>query len=169
MVAKTAVATLHPTRNDLPVDVRTKSVHLLQQCLADAIDLASQVKVAHWNVKGPSFIALHELFDRVHDEIEEHVDAIAERLTALGGTARGTARQAAATTGLPEYPASAVSGHDHVDAVAKALAAFGKAIRGAIEQSEENGDAGTADLFTGMSRAIDKQLWFVESHNIGKS
>jgi starvation-inducible DNA-binding protein len=155
---------LYRTKIDVPANARAALVGLLNARLADAIDLAMQMKQAHWNVKGPSFIALHEMFDRIHGEVQVHVDDIAERITALGGTAEGTAAVAAGKSGLPPYPLDAKSGPEHVDAVGTALATFGKAVRAAIDEAGEIGDADTEDLFTGISRAIDKNLWFVEAH-----
>ena len=142
-----------------------KVVELLNARLADCIDLQTQVKHAHWNVKGPSFIALHELFDKINDEVLDYVDEIAERAVQLGGVAEGTARSVAKRSTLAEYPADAVDGRGHVEALSTALATFGKAARKAIDLSSELGDQDTADLFTGVSRGIDKWLWFVEAHH----
>jgi len=155
---------MYTTRIDLPSQVRDKVVPLLQASLADSVDLFTQIKQAHWNVKGPSFIALHELFDSIAEIVEEHGDLLAERITALGRRADGTARVAAARSGLPEYPLDAGEGRQHVVAVADRLAAFGKSVRAGIDRATELGDADTADIFTEISRAIDKHLWFVEAH-----
>src|SRR5262245_57933178 len=155
---------LWKTRNDLPEEVRRGMIGLLNQQLADAIDLAYQAKQAHWNVKGPSFIALHELFDEVVDEVEEHVDDLAERAVELGGTAYGTVRVAAGKSRLGEYPLEISSGQEHVAALSAALAGFGKAARAAIDTAANGGDADTADLFTEISRGVDKLLWKVEAH-----
>jgi starvation-inducible DNA-binding protein len=152
------------TRIDLPPDVREKSIALLNQHLADTFDLGSQIEQAHWNVKGPNFIALHELFDDLAESVEEYVDLIAERATALGGVALGTARMAAAASRLPEYPLDAVNGGQHVEALAVRFAGLGKTARAAIETAGEFGDADTADLFTEVSRGLDKSLWFLEAH-----
>ena len=154
----------YDTRIDLPRAVRAHAIALLQAQLADSVDLFTQIKQAHWNVKGPSFIALHELFDSVAEIVEEQSDLLAERITALGGRADGTARIAAAQSTLAEYPLEIASGSDHVAAVADRLAAFGKSARANIDSAAELSDADTADLFTEISRAIDKQLWFVEAH-----
>jgi len=155
---------MHKTKNDLPEKVRTQIINLLQDRLADAIDLASQAKQAHWNVKGPAFIALHELFDSVYVHAGGHVDAIAERIVQLGGTAEGTIKVAANRSRLPEYPLTIASGKEHVDALSRGLAVFGAAIRKAIDQADEVNDKDTADLCTEISRAADKDLWFVEAH-----
>ncbi|SRR6266511_516612 len=157
--------TLNPTKNDLPAKTREKIVALLNARLADAVDLQSQAKQAHWNVKGPQFIALHELFDKVAETAEEAVDLIAERAVQLGGTAFGTVRMAAKRSSLNEYPSSITSGPEHVGALSNAQAAFGRAVRVALEESLKLGDADTADLFTEISRDADKLLWFVEAHN----
>lgn len=155
---------LHPTKNDLSEGVRSKAVALLGSRLADCIDLQTQTKQAHWNVKGPEFIALHELFDKINEEVEDYVDLIAERAVQLGGTVEGTARAVAAKSSLPEYPLTITGGRDHVAALSSALTAFGKSARQAIEQSAEFGDAVTSDMFTEISRGIDQWLWMVEAH-----
>ena len=152
------------TKNDLPEATRVKVVELLNARLADCIDLQTQTKQAHWNVKGPNFIALHELFDQINEDVEDYVDDIAERAVQLGGVAEGTARVAAKRSSLAEYPAKAVDGRGHVEALSSALAAFGAAARKGIDQANELGDLDTADLFTEVSRGIDKWLWFVEAH-----
>ena len=159
----------HKTSIDLPEPVRAKVGDLLQQQLADAIDLQSQAKQAHWNVKGPRFRMLHELFDDVAEIAEEAVDELAERAVQLGGTARGTVRLAAKESRLSEYPLDAVSGEAHVTAVSDALAAYAKQLRASIEEAEDLEDAGTADLFTQLVQNADKHLWFVEAHLEGKT
>lgn len=156
---------LHNTKIDLSKGKREKLIALLNQRLADAADLKSQAKQAHWNVKGSNFIALHELFDRVATELDTHVDDIAERITTLGGVAMGTVRLAAQNSSLSEYPHEISDGTAHVDALSTALADFGKKVRKDIDKTDEMGDKDTADLFTGVSRNVDKLLWFVEAHN----
>ena len=152
------------TRNDLPAGTRTKVIELLNARLADAIDLGTQTKHAHWNVKGPNFIALHELFDKVAESVEDQIDTIAERVTALGGVARGTLASVARGTSLKPYPEDLSEGLAHVDALSSALAAYGAKVRAAIGTAAELGDADTSDLFTGVSRENDKSLWFLEAH-----
>ncbi len=152
------------TRIDLPENAREQLVDLLNERLADSFDLYSQLKQAHWNVKGSDFIQLHALYDDVAESVLEFVDEIAERATALGGLALGTARMAAAASTLEEYPADAVAGKETVEVIADRLAAFGAAVRAGIDSADELGDQDTADLFTEVSRAIDKHLWFVEAH-----
>ena len=152
------------TKNDLSEATRVKAIELLNARLADCIDLETQTKQAHWNVKGPNFIALHELFDKINEEVEDYVDDIAERAVQLGGVAEGTARMVAKRSSLAEYPSSAMDGRSHVEALSSALAAFGKSARKAIEEANDLADLDTADLFTEISRGIDKWLWFVEAH-----
>jgi starvation-inducible DNA-binding protein len=152
------------TRNDLTLATRSKVVKLLNERLADAIDLGTQVKHAHWNVKGPNFIALHELFDKLAEAVEDQIDTIAERATALGGVAHGTLAEVARATSLKPYPAAITEGVAHVKALASVLAAFGAKVRAAIAESARLGDADTSDLFTGVSREVDKYLWFLEAH-----
>ena len=152
------------TRIDIPEGSREQLVELLNARLADTFDLYSQVKQAHWNVKGSDFIQLHELYDLVAADVIEYVDTVAERATALGGLALGTARMAAKASKLDEYPLDAVDGMDTVAVVADRLAAYGELVREGIDRATELEDMDTADLFTDISRAIDKHLWFVEAH-----
>jgi starvation-inducible DNA-binding protein len=152
------------TRNDIAPEDRAKSISLLNQQLADTFDLMSQTKFAHWNVKGPNFYQLHKLFDELAEKLEEHVDEIAERVTALGGVATGTVRQAAAMSRTPEFPANTHKGMDVVAALADRYATVGKATRQAIDQADEWNDKDTADLFTEVSRDLDQSLYFLESH-----
>ena len=155
---------MYKTKNDLPEKVRTQIVALLQERLAEAVDLVTQAKQAHWNVKGSNFIALHQLFDQVYEHAGEHVDLIAERIVQLGGIAEGTVRIAAKRSHLPEYSLTIAGGKEHVEALSRSLAWFGEEIRKAIEQADEIRDKDTADIFTEISRSVDKDLWFVEAH-----
>jgi len=155
---------VYKTKNDLAEATRVKVIELLNARLADCKDLETQTKQAHWNVKGPHFISLHLLFDNINEAVENYVDEIAERAVQLGGVAEGTARVVAKRSSLPEYPLHAADGHSHVEALSTALAAFGKSARQAIDQANELGDLDTADLFTEVSRGVDKWLWFVEAH-----
>ena len=155
---------MYPTKNDLSESTRVKIVDLCNARLADAIDLQTHCKYAHWNVKGPNFIALHELFDKINEDVEDYIDLIAERAVQLGGTADGTARMVVKRSSLDEYSTTNASGRDHVQALASALASFGKLARRAIDASNEVNDADTADIFTEISRGVDKWLWMVEAH-----
>ena len=162
-----ATPRLFPTKNDLPAETRAKLVDLLNGRLADCIDLQTQCKQAHWNVKGPSFIGLHKLFDEINSDVEQYVDLLAERVVQLGGVAEGTARCAAERSTLSEYPIDISEGPEHVDALSSALAAFGQVCRRGIEQADDVEDADTADILTEISRGVDKWLWFVEAHQQG--
>ncbi|HUC41128.1 MAG TPA: DNA starvation/stationary phase protection protein Dps [Gemmatimonadales bacterium] len=155
---------LFATKNDLPEDKRVEVIGLLNQRLAEAIDLQTQCKQAHWNVKGPSFIALHKLFDDVNEDVENYVDLIAERVVQLGGVAEGTIGAAQQRSKLPDYPIGIATGPEHVAALSDALGAFGRAARIAIEEMNELEDADSADVLTEISRGVDKWLWFVEAH-----
>ncbi|HET7631099.1 MAG TPA: DNA starvation/stationary phase protection protein Dps [Gemmatimonadaceae bacterium] len=156
--------TAFPTRIDLPSTTRTQTITLLNQQLADVLDLSSQTKQAHWNVKGAQFIALHELFDKLAAELMDHADMIAERATALGGLALGTARMAGANSRLPECDLAVTDSLPTVVELADRYAALATNMRQAIDLAENQGDAGTADLFTEVSRGLDKALWFLEAH-----
>jgi len=164
MAATRTHSKLNPTRNNLPEETRSQISDLLNRLLASGIDLRGQIKQAHWNVKGPNFIGLHKLFDKVHESVEEYVDQMAERIVQLGGTAEGTIRVAAERSELDEYPLNILSGEEHVRSLSAALATFGSKIRFAIEEADELEDADTMDLFTEISRGMDKWLWMVEAH-----
>jgi starvation-inducible DNA-binding protein len=153
------------TRIDLPEDKREQLVELLNQQLADTLDLYTQTKQAHWNVKGSEFYQLHELFDEIAAPLLGFADEIAERATALGGLALGTARMAAASTRLDEYPLDVVDSRGHVEALAERYANYAQTTRAAIDTAiEEYGDQGTGDMFNDISRQVDKSLWFLEAH-----
>jgi len=158
------MSTPFSTRIDIPEEKREKLIALLNQQLADTFDLMSQTKFAHWNVKGPNFIALHKLFDDLTETVEDHVDEIAERITALGGIAMGTIRQAAKLSRTPEFPANTHKGLEVVAALADRYAVVGKSSREAIDATDAMGDKDTADLFTAVSRDIDQSLYFLEAH-----
>jgi starvation-inducible DNA-binding protein len=155
---------MYPTKNDLPETTRRQMIDLLNARLADAIDLQTQTKHAHWNVKGPHFISLHELFDKVNEDVEDYIDLIAERAVQLGGAVEGTARSVAKRSTLAEYPVKGGAGRQHVDALSSALAAFGKLVRAAVHESDRVNDDDTNDIFIEISRGVDKWLWMVEAH-----
>jgi len=139
-------------------------IALLNQSLADAIDLKLQAKQAHWNVKGENFIALHELFDKAATEIDDYADMLAERAVQLGGMAHGTLQEVARHSKLAAYPAAIQEGGQHVKALSAAVGMLVDSLRQAIDLSAEEGDAVTADLFTEITRGLDKWRWFIESH-----
>jgi starvation-inducible DNA-binding protein len=164
MTTRKAPVRSFTTSVGIPAETRTKVNGILNQHLADSFDLMSQVKQAHWNVKGSDFWQLHKLFDEVAERAAEWVDEFAERITALGGYATGTVRMAAASSTLPEFPTEITESMDYVRAVADRLAAFTNSAREAIDQTDELGDANTADIFTEVSRCADKYLYFLEAH-----
>lgn len=157
-----------PTKIDLPASTRERIVDLLNQQLSDTFDLFSQTKQAHWNVKGPHFMQLHLLFDQLAGEVFESIDKIAERATALGGMALGTARMASAATRLPELPLEVVDDLAVVEELVERYAEVAASTREAIHLSADLGDADTADLFTNQSRGLDKSLWFLQAHLNGE-
>jgi len=163
-MTSTTTARQYPTKNDLPEATRLQAVALLNQRLADCIDLQAQSKQAHWNVKGPTFIALHKLFDEINADVAEYADLLAERVVQLGGIAEGTVGVVAERSTLIDYPLGLSTGAEHVAALSDALAMFGRTVRLGIEEMNELEDAGSADILTEISRGVDKWLWFVEAH-----
>jgi len=155
---------LHATRNDLKSNARKTSIEILNARLAEAIDLALLTKQAHWNIKGPRFIALHEMLDGFRKDIDGHVDTIAERAVQLGGTALGTTQVVNADSTLDPYPTDIFSSKDHIAALIDRYAAAAAAARKSIDEIDEAGDADGADILTGYSRSLDKSLWFLEAH-----
>jgi starvation-inducible DNA-binding protein len=156
--------TVHKTRIALASNARKVSIDVLNARLADAIDLALLTKQAHWNLKGPQFIAIHEMLDQFRATLNTHVDTIAERAVQLGGMAQGTSQVVAGTSTLKPYPTDISKTKDHLAALIERYATAANAVREAIDQTEEAGDAGTADIFTAFSRELDKSLWFLEAH-----
>jgi len=158
---------LYSTKNDLPEANRREAIRLLNQRLAECIDLELQCKQAHWNVKGPTFIALHKLFDEIYEDVGEYADLIAERVAQLGGIAEGTAGVVAERSTLVDYPLALSTGAEHVAALSDALAGFGRTARLGIDEMNDLEDADSADILTEISRGVDKWLWFVEAHQQG--
>lgn len=155
---------LYETKNSLPAETRADAVKLMNSRLADCIDLQSQTKQAHWNVKGPNFIGLHKLFDEIYEATGEYIDLIAERVVQLGGIAEGTTRVAAQRSSLSEYPLVISSGEEHVAAMSDVLAEFSRKAREAIKELEDLEDPDSMDILTEVSRGVDQWLWFVEAH-----
>lgn len=154
----------HKSLLDLKASAKERSLKLLAPALAGAVDLMLSTKEAHWNVKGPRFIALHELFDKFNEESEDWVDDLAERIVQLGGHAHGTLQEAAQASPLLAYPKGRHGEDEHLKALASQTASLGALLRSGIDAAAAAGDADTADLFTEISRALDKQLWFIEAH-----
>ena len=155
---------MRPTLNSLSVSVRSTMSDLLNAHLADCMDLHARAKHSHWNVRGPRFLTLHELFDSVAETADELADEIAERCVQLGGDAHGTVFDSAAASRIPEPRATLADEGAHVRHIAHSLAAFGASARAAIDTASAAGDQATADLFTEVVRKTDKSLWMVESH-----
>ncbi|MBV2142149.1 DNA starvation/stationary phase protection protein Dps [Falsochrobactrum sp. TDYN1] len=155
---------MHATRNDLPSNTKTTMIALLNANLAATIDLSLITKQAHWNLKGPQFIAVHEMLDTLRADLDEHVDTIAERAIQLGGTAYGTSQRVAEDTSLKPYPIDIYAISDHLEALIECYGDVANLIRKAIKDADEAGDDTTADIFTAASRSLDKALWFLEAH-----
>lgn len=158
---------LRATRVDLPPDVRTGMITLLNARLADATDYALSIKQAHWNVRGLEFISLHKMLDEMFSETVEYADLMAERAVILGGQARGTLQSAAEGTTLSPFPTELSSVMDLLHALAVNLGKLATLVRAAANQATHEDDLGTADLFTEVSRGLDKQLWYLEAHLAG--
>jgi starvation-inducible DNA-binding protein len=154
----------HKTTNDLTPNAKHAAIALLNTRVAETIDLALLTKQAHWNLKGPQFIAVHEMLDGFRTQIDEHVDTMAERVVQLGGTALGTTQAVAHGSKLTPYPTNIYTIKDHLHALIERYAVVANAMRKSIDEADEAGDADTADIFTAASRDLDKQLWFLEAH-----
>ena len=149
--------------NLTPASVNKQVIELLNLALANLGDLYTQSKQAHWNVKGTQFYQLHLLFDAVADSAEEHWDDVAERAVQIGGYARGTSRMTARASQLPEWPENAGDGAAYVKALTERFMFVAVFLREAIDTAAGLGDADSADLFTEISRKIEKSLWMLQS------
>ena len=163
-MAKTPKNPLHATRNNLSDNARQVAFELLNGRLADGLDLALITKQAHWNLKGLQFIGVHEMLDGFRSEQDDWNDKMAERAVQLGGTAYGTTQTIGAHSQLSPYPIDIYAIQDHLAALIDRYAVVANAVRSSIDDADEAGDADTADLFTEVSRGLDKQLWFLEAH-----
>jgi len=155
---------MYATGIDLSETKRVQLIERCNACLAEAVDLQLHCKHAHWNVKGPNFIALHQLFDQINESVEDYIDLIAERAVQLGGIANSTAHVVTTWAHMPEKDTRSVSERDYVHSLSEALASFGEIARNAVSKSNEHGDAASADIFTEISRGVDKWLWMVGAH-----
>ena len=155
---------MYKTKNRIPEANRAQIIEVLNACLATCLDGVLNSKQAHWNVKGPNFISLHELFDEIYASFGEYADLVAERVVQLGGIAEGTVQFVAKKSALKAYPVSIADGHSHVEYLSDTLAATAVQIRKGIDACTEMKDADAADILTEISRGIDKHLWFVEAH-----
>lgn len=157
------------SRNDLQDNAKSTSIEVLQACLTDGIDLYNTTRQAHWNVKGPNFHGLHLMFETFYTTLEADIDELAERLVQIGGTAIGASQDVAAKTRLAPYPGELKAGRDHVLALTERYAALAQSVREGIDDTDDAGDADTADILTGVSKNLDKALWMLEATATGES
>ncbi len=155
---------MHKTQNNLSSNTKKVAIALMNERLADVLDLKALTKQAHWNVKGPHFIGLHEMFDGFAATLDGHADIIAERIVAIGGTALGTTQMVVKSSMLAAYPTDIYAGRDHVEALVTRYGAAANAARKSIDELDEKGEADAADILTALSRDLDKALWFLEAH-----
>ncbi len=155
---------MHETQNKLESNAKKVAIELLNARLADTIDLALVAKQAHWNVKGRTFIGVHKMLDELRDDVDEYVDVMAERVTTLGGTALGTSQIVVKASTVDAYPVDIYKVEDHLKALADRFGKVANTVRKNIDEADEAGDADTADVFTEVSRGLDKWLWFIEAH-----
>ena len=145
----------------LSENARKAAIEILNANAANTIALTLAVKQAHWNLKGPGFIGVHELLDDVADRLREASDLMAERAVVLGGTARGTVESVAKDARIEAYPVEITEIDAHITALQERFMAVGESLRKGIEDAGEAGDEDTADVLTEVSRAVDKDAWFI--------
>lgn len=155
MATKTKTAAITGTRN-------AEIIADLNGVLADLIDLSISAKQAHWNVHGPNFQGLHELFDIVTDETRLHYDEVAERVMALGGTAHGTLQDISKSSRLGAFPTD----EKKWDVLAKAMHERLTTVCGTLRElaAATEDDLGTQDLYIEVIRGLEKRAWMIEAH-----
>jgi starvation-inducible DNA-binding protein len=152
------------TKNQLPLDVRHASIEYLNAIVVQMIDVALAAKHAHWNVRGPNFISYHKLFDKVFTDLIANIDTVGERITALGGIARGTVQTIANGTELQAYPVLAVAEREHIEQLSSRLGILGRKVREAAREADKHADVVTEDVLIESAATIDGLLWVIESH-----
>ena len=154
---------MYTSPSHLPEDARIKIAGALNARLADGLDLHSQIKVAHWNIKGPQFAALHPLFETFAVGLAMHNDAIAERAVTLGARAYGTARHVAKTSKIPDYPQETTRDMEHVQLLAQRIETYLEGARESRGIAEKLGDTDTVDLLTQVVTEFEKHAWFLRA------
>ncbi|MBA3457143.1 MAG: DNA starvation/stationary phase protection protein Dps [Deltaproteobacteria bacterium] len=154
---------MYKTPSQLPEAARARVATTLNERLADGLDLHSQIKVAHWNIRGPQFPSLHPLFEEFATQLALRNDEIAERAVTLGGHATGTARQVAKSSRIPEYPAETSRDLDHVQALADRIDVYLEGVRISRGIAEQHGDIGTSDLLNALLTEFEKNAWFLRA------
>ena len=154
---------MYKTPSSLSESVRASVASTLNQRLADGLDLHSQIKVAHWNIRGPQFPALHPLFEQFAIQLAVRNDEIAERAVTLGGHAIGTARQVAKGSRLPEYPTETTRDLEHVKALADRIDVYLEGVRESRKLAEQHGDTDTYDLLSAVVSELEKNNWFLRA------
>ncbi|UWQ22739.1 DNA starvation/stationary phase protection protein Dps [Jannaschia sp. W003] len=150
----------------LESQTQSQMIDLLNARLADSVDLTLAVKQAHWNLRGSGYIGVHELLDQVADRLREQSDLMAERVAIMGGYAAGTTQEAAKNTSLAPYPVELTDIQDHIEELVQRFKHHGRNLREAIESAGEAGDDDVEDLFTEVSREVDKDAWFIGANRV---
>jgi starvation-inducible DNA-binding protein len=156
-------AAMFKTPSHLPQEARIRIAESLNARLADGLDLHSQIKVAHWNIKGPLFASLHPLFDGFAGALSGYNDAVAERIVTLGGRAYGTTRHAAKHSRLTEFPQETTRDLEHVRLLADRFEQYLEGLRVSRATAERDADADTVDLLTEEIADFEKHTWFLRA------
>ena len=154
---------MYKSPSHLPDDARVEVANQLNARLSDGLDLHSQIKVAHWNIKGPQFAALHPLFETFAVSLAAFNDSIAERAVTLGARAYGTVRHVAKASGLPDYPQDTSRDLEHVRLLAERFEKYLDNVRQSRSVAEKQNDTDTVDLFTGIVTELEKNAWFLRA------
>lgn len=154
---------MYKSPSHLSEEVRVRIADALNARLSDGLDLHSQIKVAHWNIKGPLFAALHPLFETFAVGLAAYNDALAERAVTLGAKAYGTARHVAKTSRLPEYPQEVTRDLEHVKLLAERMEAYLEGARESRKLGDQLGDTDSVDLLTGIITEFEKHAWFLRA------
>jgi starvation-inducible DNA-binding protein len=152
---------LQPSILPISAEAKTKNVLLLNQALANLLDLESQYRVAHWNISGIEFIFLHQLFGDLYKKTGKYIDSTGELIRSFGGMATGTVRDSARDTKLTEFDISRYKALPYLNQLCVAVA---MTVREILIGMSDCQDMITNNYLVDLATKLSKDLYLLESH-----